>query len=174
MKKTERTTVAYVDGQNLIMGVRQEPGSWDIDLGRFRRYLCEKYGVARAYYFLGYRRKEYTKMYKYIRDSGFEIVFKDHSFEMVGKKKGNVDSDIILHIMKLLYQDHTIDFLLVSGDGDFKPLVEFLIQEGRFIKVLFPNGKFASSLYKKIRGRYFASLDEPSILKKLRKIKRGP
>ncbi|MCK5539249.1 MAG: hypothetical protein KAI79_20670, partial [Bacteroidales bacterium] len=45
--------------------------------------------------------------------------------------------------------------VLVSGDGDYKMLVDFLIEEGRFKKILFPNKKFASSLYKKITRKYF-------------------
>ncbi len=45
--------------------------------------------------------------------------------------------------------------VLVSGDGDYKMLVDFLIEENRFKKILFPNKQFASSLYKKITRVYF-------------------
>jgi len=34
-------------------------------------------------------------------------------------------------------------------------LVDFLIEENRFKKILFPNKQFASSLYKKITRVYF-------------------
>ena len=75
---------------------------------------------------------------------------------MLGKKKGNVDSDIIFNIMKRLYKKEPFDkIVLVSGDGDYKILVEFLIEENRFEKILFPNKKFASSLYKDITRVYF-------------------
>ena len=75
---------------------------------------------------------------------------------MIGKKKGNVDSDIIFDIMKRIYQKESFDkIVLVSGDGDYKMLVDFLIKEGRFKKILFPNKNFASSLYKKITRVYF-------------------
>ena len=39
--------------------------------------------------------------------------------------------------------------LIVSGDGDFKILVDFLIERGKFAKVLAPNIKYCSSLYNK-------------------------
>jgi uncharacterized LabA/DUF88 family protein len=79
---------------------------------------------------------------------------------MLGKKKGNVDSDIIFHVMKKLYLKEDFNkVLLVSGDGDYKLLVDFLITEKRFEKILFPNKKFASSLYKKIGSQFFDYLE---------------
>jgi len=39
---------------------------------------------------------------------------------------------------------------LVSGDGDYRTLVYFLIEEDMFEMILFTNKKFASPLYKKI------------------------
>ena len=42
------------------------------------------------------------------------------------KKKGNVDSDIIFNIMKKLYSKEDFDkIILVSGDGDYRMLVDF-------------------------------------------------
>ena len=75
---------------------------------------------------------------------------------MVGTKKGNVDSDIIFSIMKRLYKKESFHkIVLISGDGDYFQLVSFLIQEEKFEKILFPNKKYASSLYKKITRKYF-------------------
>jgi uncharacterized LabA/DUF88 family protein len=80
---------------------------------------------------------------------------------MLGKKKGNVDSDIIFSIMKRLYAQEPFNkIVLVSGDGDYKMLVDFLISEDRFEKILFPNSVYRSSLYKEISATYFASLDD--------------
>lgn len=45
--------------------------------------------------------------------------------------------------------------LLVSGDGDFKILVDYLIKKDRFLKILLPNKKFASSLYKELGSEYY-------------------
>ena len=58
--------------------------------------------------------------------------------------------------MKRMYQKESFDkIVLVSGDGDYKMLVGFLIKEDKFKKILFPNKNFASSLYKKITRVYF-------------------
>lgn len=45
--------------------------------------------------------------------------------------------------------------LLISGDGDFKILVDYLIKKERFLKILFPSKKFASSMYKNLDARYY-------------------
>ena len=62
--------------------------------------------------------------------------------------------------MKKLYiQEDFEKVILVSGDGDYKLLVDFLIEEKRFGKLLFPNKKFASSLYKKLGSERFDYLE---------------
>lgn len=72
--------------------------------------------------------------------------------------------------MKKLYKrEHFGNIILVSGDGDYKQLVDFLIEENKFEKVLFPNRKYASSLYKKLGRKYFAHLEEEDIKKKISK-----
>lgn len=89
---------------------------------------------------------------------------------MIGKKKGNVDSDIIFDIMKRLYKRESFNnIVLVSGDGDYKKLVDFLIEEGKFEKILFPDSESRSSLYDKIGGKYFGSLSDKDIQRKIKK-----
>ncbi|MFW5887910.1 MAG: NYN domain-containing protein, partial [Bacteriovoracia bacterium] len=80
----------------------------------------------------------------------------------------NVDSDIIFNIMKKIYRKNDFNkIILVSGDGDYKMLVDFLIEENKFEKILFPNKKYASSLYKKLGRKYFAHLEDKDIKKKI-------
>lgn len=162
--------IAYVDGQNLYMGTAKSSPVWSVDLPRFRTYLQQKYNVSRAYYYLGYTQEgvDYDKLYEAIQAAGFILVFREHNSAMLGKKKGNVDSDIIFSVMKRLYEKDKFDKVaLVSGDGDYKSLVDFLIQEKRFEKILFPNRKFRSSLYKSLSSTYFAYLDDIDIKRKI-------
>jgi len=155
MEKVEEN-LAFVDGQNLYMGTMSDKPKWEIDLLKFRKYLTRKYNVQKAYYFLGFLDENHQSLYDKIQEAGFIIKFREHNSAMIGKKKGNVDSDIIFDIMKRMYKKEFFDKLvLVSGDGDYKMLVDFLIEEGRFKKILFPNKEFASSLYKKITRVYF-------------------
>lgn len=168
--------IAFVDGQNLYMGTaKREVDPWKIDLARFRVYLEQKYHVAKAYYFLGYVQDTNQDLYEAIQNAGFVLIFRQHNPAMMGTKKGNVDSDIIFHAMKKLYKKEDFEkIILVSGDGDYKLLVDFLIEENRFEKILFPDRKRASSLYNKLPNKFFASLDIEDIKTKIGKKKRAP
>jgi len=86
--------IAFIDGQNLHLGTKED--CWKIDLVKFRIYLKEKYAVQEAYYFLGYVTDEQEELYNTLQRAGFIVIFKEHNASSVGKKKGNVDSDIIL------------------------------------------------------------------------------
>ncbi|MBP9760869.1 MAG: NYN domain-containing protein [Candidatus Magasanikbacteria bacterium] len=166
----KENNIAFVDGQNLYMGTTTAIPKWRIDLAKFRNYLSDKYHVATAYYFLGYMDESNEELYDDIQSSGFILKFREHNTKMLGKKKGNVDSDIIFAIMKKMYKKENFNsVILVSGDGDYKQLVDFLIEENRFKKILFPNTKFASSLYKKLPTKYYDSLQYDGVRKKIEK-----
>lgn len=161
---------AFIDGQNLHMGTTKTDPSWKIDFKKFRIFLKDRYRVEIAYYFLGCVIEEKRDLYLKIQEAGFILVFREHNAAMIGKKKGNVDADIVFSIMKKLYEKEDFDkIVLISGDGDYKRMVDFLIEEKRFKKVLFPNKKFASSLYKKLGAEYFDYLDKEDIKDKIKK-----
>jgi hypothetical protein len=64
--------------------------------------------------------------------------------------------------------------VIVSGDGDYFRMVDFLIEEKKLLKVLFPNQKFASSLYKRhIEPKYYDYLDNPGIKRKVAWTRKG-
>ncbi len=155
--------IAFIDGQNLYLGTTAN--DWKIDLVRFRIYLKDKYKISDAYYHLGFIDESKQDLYTSIQKAGFILVFREHSSVMAGTKKGNVDTDIVFLVMKHLI-DKSNDFkkiLLVSSDGDYKKLVDYLISKERFLKILFPNTKNSSSLYKKLGGEKFDYLDRADI-----------
>lgn len=169
MKKL--SNIAFIDAQNLHMGTSKiEENPWKIDLKKFRVYLTDHYSIQTAYYFLGFVNEDYQSMYTKIQEAGFVLIFREHSKIMASHKKGNVDSDIIFEAMRKLHEGDEFDkIVLVAGDGDYKKLVDFLIKHERFEKILFPNRKRASSLYKKLGSEYFDALDNPGIKKRIAK-----
>ena len=172
----DKNNYAFIDGQNLHMATtKRDVDPWKIDLKRFFIYLQQKYNVSRAYYYLGYVNDENQNLYEEIQEAGFILVFKKHNPAMAGLKKGNVDSDIIFSIMKRLYKKENIgNIVLISGDGDYKNLVDFLIEENKFGKILFPSRINRSSLYKSLSNKFFAYLDDKDIRNKIDKKKRVP
>ncbi len=174
-KNSNKENIAFVDGQNVYMSTRAASPPWKIDLARFRIYLEQKYKVDRAYYFLGFLQDENQDLYNEIQEAGFILKFREHNSAMLGKKKGNVDTDIVFTVMKKLYKNEIVDkLILVSGDGDYKMLVDFLIKENKFEKILFPNQEKSSSLYRKIDLKFRSNLNDEVIRAKIEKKKRAP
>lgn len=170
-----KENLAFIDEQNLHLGTTTHETPWRVDLARFRIYLQQKYHVSHAYYFIGFVNEEYRSLYTKIQEAGFILIFREHNSAMFGKKKGNVDCDIVFLIMKKMYKQEMIGgVVLVSGDGDYKMVVDFLVEEGKLEKILFPNQKRASSLYKKIDLKYRSDLSEEGVKNKIHKKKRAP
>lgn len=159
---------AFIDGQNLYLGTMSSKRAWKVDLHKFRVYLEKKYKVNEAYYFLGCIDDRNTEMYNQIQRAGFILVFREHRSDLLSHKKGNVDTDIVFSIMKKLYLREKFNkVFLVSGDGDYYRMVEFLRDENKLGKVLFPAKDKASSLYRQIEAKYRDYLDKPDIKKKI-------
>ena len=153
-----KSNYAFIDGQNLYLGTaKSEKDAWTVDLLRFKVYLKDKYKISRIYYFLGYVQDENVDLYTRLQELGYIVVFKNQIIEMKSKKKGNIDSDLIFRVMEKLIEepDEFAKILLVSGDGDFKILVDYLIKKDRFLKILLPNRLFASSLYKELGSEHY-------------------
>ena len=153
-KFSQPYNIAFIDGQNLHLGI-QECG-WNIDHKKFRVYLADKYHIKEAYYFLGFVSEDEKSLYNNLQRAGFILSFKEHSSALKGNKKGNVDSDIVFEVMRKIAEKEPFDkVFIVSGDGDYKKMVDYLLRNEKFGKMLFPNKKFASSLYKSLGTEYF-------------------
>lgn len=172
--KPQKNNVAFIDGQNLNLGtVKNENGSWHIDYAKFRQYLTDKYAVKDAYYYLGCIRPTEQDLYTKLQKSGFILKFRDHNELMITKKKGNVDSDIIFDVMRGL-NDGDIEgkVILVSGDGDYHRMAKYLLKINKLGHILFPNGQFASGLYKNIGIDNRSALDETDVRNKIEYVKK--
>ncbi|MEI6863959.1 MAG: NYN domain-containing protein [Chthoniobacterales bacterium] len=158
--------VAFIDGQNLHLGTKE--CGWVINHKRFRVYLSEKYNIQEAYYYLGFVSDGEQDLYDKLQKAGFILSFRDHSAALKGNKKGNVDCDIVFGAMKKLAENEPFDTVfIVSGDGDYKRMVDYLVKKGKFGKMLFPNRKFASSLYHSLGGEYFDYLESADVKAKI-------
>ena len=159
--KSKKRVHAFIDSQNV--NVSTQKFGWKMDWRKFRRFLKDRYGVTQAYMFIGYV-PEYEDMYEFLHDAGYSIVLKptidmnrprdkvaqpqpSKKSDTEDKKpiKGNVDAELVLWAMKELKNyDQAI---IISGDGDFYCLVEYLDQQGKLLKLMPPNVHY-SSLFK--------------------------
>ena len=153
---------AFIDGQNLYASIRFT--NLQIDLLKFRRYLKEKYNIDEAYYFIGVRDSSHYDLYNKLKAAGFILVFREHGKRLIGNKKGNVDTDIVFTILtKIIDKDNLDKVLLVSGDGDYYKLVQYLINKNILLKLLVPARETMSSLYYQVEAKYINYLDNSKI-----------
>ena len=146
MRKQENN-FAYIDGTNLHKGI--EELGWQLDYKRFRIWLAEKFGVAKAYIFLGFI-KENNNLYRDLRNWDYNIIFKTALPNQKGGIKGNCDAEMVLQTVSDMYEKNYEKALIVTGDGDFACLANFLNERNKLKAVLSPNHKKASILLKKI------------------------
>ena len=141
-----KNVFAYIDGANLHKGI--ESSGWKLDYGRFRRWLTDKYGVSKAYLFMGLLPNK-VRLYERLQDQGFELIFKQIAYDGAGKVKGNCDADLVLKVVSDHYEQHYDMAILITGDGDFSCLADFLIQKDQLRVILAPEHKKCSILLKK-------------------------
>ncbi len=146
---TSRNNYAFIDSQNLNLAIRDQ--GWSLDFERFRRYLADKYGVAKAFLFIGYLATNealYTNLQKY----GYLLIFKPTLKTGGGRIKGNVDAELVLHAM-IEYPNYD-RAVIVSGDGDFHCLIKHLKGKGKLEKLIIPNRQKYSSLLREFIGEH--------------------
>ncbi|MGH7195609.1 MAG: NYN domain-containing protein [Candidatus Saccharimonadales bacterium] len=166
---------AFIDSQNLNVSVQKF--GWKMDWRKFRQFLEKQYGVSQAYMFIGYL-PENENLYEQMHAYGYMVVLKP-TFDLTrpqpdmmtpaeaaqfaknnpaeDKKpvKGNIDAELVLWAMKEI--SNYDQAVIVSGDGDFYCLVEYLAGKNRLKALLAPNAHY-SSLYNAYE-KYVVRLD---------------
>jgi uncharacterized LabA/DUF88 family protein len=152
---------AFIDSQNLNLGTQKV--GFKMDWRRFRKFLAEKYNVTHAYMFIGYM-AENEQLYEHMHELGYLIALKptldisaqqpegvtstpnDASAKPEDKPvvKGNIDADLVLYAMKEL--PNYDKAIIVSGDGDFLSLVEYLAEQNKLLHIMTPNWQYSSLL----------------------------
>ncbi len=143
---------AFIDSQNLNLGTQR--AGWKMDWRKFREMLRNKYGVTKAYMFIGYVSKN-EDMYNQLHEAGYMIVLKP-TVEMNTPQeqaddpdykptiKGNIDAELVLYAMKEM--PNYSQAIIVSGDGDFYCLAEYLDAKKRLMHIMTPNWKYSTLL----------------------------
>ncbi|MBN2239057.1 MAG: NYN domain-containing protein [Dehalococcoidales bacterium] len=146
MTVRKQNNFAFIDSQNLNLAIRGQ--GWTLDFSRFRVYLRDKYSVQQAFLFIGYVPGNQL-LYTGLQKAGYIVVLKPTLTLPDGTVKGNVDADLVLHTM-IEYPNYD-RALIVTGDGDFYCLVEYLINQEKLLHLVIPDMYKYSSLFRKIR-----------------------
>jgi uncharacterized LabA/DUF88 family protein len=145
--KSTKTNAAFIDSQNLNLGVKDL--GWSLDFVKFRKYLEERFDVGpdRAFLFIGYV-PGYERLYEFLQEAGYTRIFKPTMTMSDGTIKGNVDAELVLHTM--IEYPNFDQAVIVTGDGDFRCLVEYLMKNDKLKTVIVPNRRKLSWLLKSL------------------------
>lgn len=158
--------MAYIDGANLYNGIKAL--RWNFDYARFRVWLREKYSVEQAYLFIGLVPK-YRDLYTRLQEQGYTLVFREIIYDSAGKPKGNCDADLVVAAMKDAFESKFDEAILVSSDGDYTPLVVFLLERGAMGRIISPYRTEKCSVLLKRTGAKIAYItDQESTLSQRR------
>lgn len=160
MKKSKKRTTkktkvyAFIDSNNLNLGTSKNLyrnkkliyKGWKLDFKKFKRYLTDKFRVSRVFLFIGYI-KQNQKLYQRLKSFGYKLIYKPTVKDDKGKPKGNIDAELVLYAAAIEYKNYD-KAVIVSGDGDFYCLFNFLKKNGKLKRIIIPNIKSESSLLK--------------------------
>lgn len=157
---------AFIDSQNLNLAIKEL--GWSLDFKKFYFYLKDKYKVKKAFLFIGYVPGN-ESLYTFLQKAGYIVIFKPTLEYKKGKTKmikGNVDAELVLHTM--IEFNNYGKAIIVSGDGDFYCLIEYLERKKKLAHVFIPNYSKYSALLRRFRKHfvYMNNLD-----RKLKKAK---
>ena len=151
---------AFIDSQNVNLGIRSS--GWKLDFSKLIKFLKNKFKITQAFIFIG-RVEENYKLYQHLENCGYKIIFKPTIKDFNGKIKGNCDAELVLHTM-IEYQNYD-KAVIVSGDGDFGCLVEYLEKQNKLERLVIPNREKYSFILKKFKDKSYLS-DMKEILKR--------
>ena len=103
--------------------------------------------MAQAFLFIGYRPGN-ERLYEYLQKAGYLCIFKPTLELPDGSTKGNVDAELVLHTM--IEYPNFQRAVIVTGDGDFRCLIAYLLEKGKLEKTIIPNRFKYSALLKSL------------------------
>mgnify|MGYP001435257617 CR=1 FL=1 len=146
---THERTVAFFDYHNTLNALRRE--GRQIDLAALRDYLSEGRHLVEAFLYiathpLAEQQQADQAMLQRLRQHGFLIRSKVGQLLPNGRLKCDFDMEMALDVQDFVARARPDIVVLVTGDGDFTPLVQRLRLQGIRVEVASTPGTTAASL----------------------------
>ena len=135
---------AFIDGQNLDKSIKKQ--GLKLNYKKFREFLSDKFGVSKAFYFIGYMQEYTNGFYKDLRVCNYTLSFRKPVIDSDGKIKANVDANLITHVMMKLNSYNKA--VIVAGDSDYYCLCKYLIRQNKLCQVIVPCKAKCPKIYK--------------------------
>ncbi len=139
-------TYVFIDGNNLYLGAKSQ--SINLDYGKLRKYLRSKFGVEKAFLFIGYDPRN-SFLYSMLQMYGYILIFKPTIIyeDEKGNRtmKGNVDAELVLHAAAIEFNNY-VRAIIITSDGDFACLMKYLNDNDKLKKIITPTKKYSKLL----------------------------
>lgn len=141
----------FIDGMNLYYAVKEYGEKVKkvcyVNYSYFLKEVGERQLIlAKAYFVKSFTDTENKQQsfFNTLEDMGYIIRAKDTQVRPDLTMKGNLDIEIVLDIVSMAEKLDVV--ILVSGDGDFTPLVTFLKTKGIIVEVWCYEGSLSEEL----------------------------
>ena len=119
----ERIAV-FVDVQNIYYGAKDSFNGGKIDFKKLLTNVLKERKLVTANAYLIDSNVDNKSFMSCLKQLGYELKIKNLKVRSDGSAKGNSDIELTIDMLNIIDKIDTI--ALISGDGDFVPLVEFL------------------------------------------------
>lgn len=146
IKRKDQRIGVFVDVQNMYYSAKNIYGR-KVDFNEILKTAVAGRELIRAIaYVVKAQNVDEQKFFEALGNQGFEVKMKDLQIFYGGHKKGDWDIGIAMDIIKLSPKLDAV--VLVTGDGDFVPLVEYLKNHGQYVEVVAFGESASASLRK--------------------------
>lgn len=147
-------TYAFIDASNIIYGARSE--GWFIDQKKLFDYIKKKFKSSKTFFYFGQDGKN-QKQARFLRKlTSFGYILRIKPIKRYGRRqKANCDVDLTMDM--ILFKEKYDRAIVLTGDGDFIPLFEYLRKQKKEI-IIIAFSKRTSRDLRKFAGNKFISL----------------
>ena len=166
MKHPDQRVGVFVDVQNMYHSAKNLYSA-RVNFDQILKEAAANRKLIRAVaYVIESKSEEEQKFFEVLSKQGFELKMKNLQVYASGLKKGDWDVGLVIDAIKMAPQLDVI--VLVSGDGDFVPAVEYLQYHGNKVEVL-AFGETSSSNLKEVADEFIdLAWDQRRFLRKIK------
>lgn len=128
-----KKTYAFIDASNIIYGARAE--GWLIDQKRLFEYLKRKFSISQAFFYYGKDSKSKKKENFLDKLQQFGYTLRVKELKRYGKRiKANCDVDLTMDLLIKIKEYKRA--VVLTGDGDFAPVLKYLQEKNKEIVII--------------------------------------
>jgi transcription antitermination factor NusA-like protein/uncharacterized LabA/DUF88 family protein len=133
-----RRVGVFVDVGNIYGSVRRAYGHTMVNYEALRDYLTKEDAIVTLIAFAAYDpgHEQQQQFLDRLAAQGFRVVMKPVKRFADGSVKGDMDMEMAVEV--LTSAPHLDEIVLVTGDGDFVPVVDYLARLGKTVRVIGP------------------------------------